>query len=306
MPRPAPSLPDPGLPDGDLAVALALGAGEVLSGLRADVDAAGGGFVAGELKDAGDAASQAWLAAALAHARPGDAVLSEEAADSAARLTADRVWIVDPLDGTREFAERTSPSVELVETQFPMVNGVSTGSTSGGAWRDDFAVHVALWERGSGLTAGAVGLPARDAVLSTVSRPARPADDVDEVLAGRRPLRIAASRSRPPQFVQDLAARDDVELVPMGSAGVKVVSVVDGTVDAYVHAGGQYEWDSAAPVAVALAAGLECTRLDGTPLEYNRQDPWLPDLFVCHPAVAAHLRAALTTVGVDIKEGAQP
>lgn len=289
MSAPAPSFPDPGLPDGELAVALGLGAGEVLRGLRAEVDAAGGSFVAGELKDAGDAASQSWLAAALAHARPGDAVLSEEAADSAARLTADRVWIVDPLDGTREFAER---------------------ATDDAGWRDDFAVHVALWERGTGradgLTVGAVGLPARDAVLSTVTPAARPAGDVDAVLAGRRPLRLAASRSRPPQFVQDLAARGDVELVPMGSAGVKVVSVVDGTVDAYVHAGGQYEWDSAAPVAVARAAGLECTRLDGTPLEYNRQDPWLPDLFVCHPAVAAHLRAALAEVGVDIKEGAQP
>jgi len=293
MPRPAPSFPDPGLPDGDLAVALAEGAGEVLRGLRAEVDAAGGEFEPRELKDAGDAASQSWLAAALAHARPGDAVLSEEAADSAARLAADRVWIVDPLDGTREFAERAG---------------------DGAGWRDDFAVHVALWERGvpraDGLAAGAVGLPARGAALSTVSpeggSTARPADDVAAVLAGRRPLRLAASRSRPPQFVQDLAARDDVELVPMGSAGVKVVSVVDGTVDAYVHAGGQYEWDSAAPVAVALAAGLECTRLDGTPLEYNRQDPWLPDLFVSHPAVAAHLRAALTEVGVDIKEGAQP
>ncbi|MFC7878467.1 3'(2'),5'-bisphosphate nucleotidase CysQ [Isoptericola sp. NPDC057391] len=293
MPRPAPSFPDPGLPDGDLAVALAEGAGEVLRGLRAEVDAAGGTFEPRELKDAGDAASQSWLAAALAHARPGDAVLSEEAADSAARLEADRVWIVDPLDGTREFAERAA---------------------DGAGWRDDFAVHVALWERGvprsDGLAAGAVGLPARGAVLSTVApdggSTARPADDAAAVLAGRRPLRLAASRSRPPQFVQDLAARDDVELVPMGSAGVKVVSVVDGTVDAYVHAGGQYEWDSAAPVAVALAAGLECTRLDGTPLEYNRQDPWLPDLFVSHPAVAAHLRAALTEVGVDIKEGAQP
>ncbi|MFE5341318.1 inositol monophosphatase family protein [Isoptericola sp. NPDC056578] len=291
----APSFPDPGLPDGELAVALAQGAGEVLRGLRAEVDAAGGAFVAGELKDAGDAASQSWLAAALAHARPADAVLSEEAADSAARLTADRVWIIDPLDGTREFAERAG---------------------DGARWRDDFAVHVALWDRGVArsdrLAAGAVGLPARDAVLSTVTTDAGPrragdtATDTDAVLAGRRPLRLAASRSRPPQFVQDLAARADVELVPMGSAGVKVVSVVDGTADAYVHAGGQYEWDSAAPVAVALAAGLECTRLDGTPLEYNRQDPWLPDLFVSHPAVAAHLRAALTEVGVDIKEGAQP
>ncbi|SKC35916.1 inositol monophosphatase family protein [Krasilnikoviella flava] len=303
MPPSAPSFPDPGLPDGELAVALALGAGEVLRGLRADVDAAGGAFVAGELKDAGDAASQAWIAAALAHARPDDAVLSEEAADSAARLTADRVWIVDPLDGTREFAERVPP-VEPVGTR------VSTGSTSP-AWRDDFAVHVALWERGSarsdGLVAGAVGLPARDAVLSTVTPGgARPVAGAEAVLDGRRRLRLAASRSRPPQFVQDLAARGHVELVPMGSAGVKVVSVVDGTVDAYVHAGGQYEWDSAAPVAVALAAGLDCTRLDGTPLEYNRQDPWLPDLFVCHPALAARLRAALTAVGVDIKEGAQP
>ncbi|HWV76858.1 MAG TPA: 3'(2'),5'-bisphosphate nucleotidase CysQ [Isoptericola sp.] len=296
MPRPAPSFPDPGLPDGDLAVALATGAGEVLRGLRAEVDAAGGAFEPRELKAAGDAASQSWLAAALAHARPGDAVLSEEAADSADRLTADRVWIIDPLDGTREFAERPADDPS--------------------GWRDDFAVHVALWSRGvgrpDGLAAGAVALPARDAVVSTVTPrdsralPADDADDVAAVIAGRRPLRLAASRSRPPEFVQRLAARGDVELVPMGSAGVKVVSVVDGTVDAYVHAGGQYEWDSAAPVAVALAAGLVCTRLDGTPLEYNRQDPWLPDLFVCHPAVAPHLRAALTQVGVDIKEGAQP
>ncbi|MFE7407787.1 3'(2'),5'-bisphosphate nucleotidase CysQ [Isoptericola sp. NPDC057559] len=290
MPQSSPSYPDPVLPDGDLAVALARGAGEVLLGLRAEVDSAGGGFVAAELKDAGDAASQAWLAGALAHARPGDAVLSEEAKDVGARATADRVWIIDPLDGTREFAERYADGERA------------------GAWRDDFAVHVALWERGSGradgLTAGAVGLPARDAVLSTVSVGAEPSG-ADQVPAGARPLRLAASRSRPPEFVRDLAARGDVELVPMGSAGVKVVAVVDGTVDAYVHGGGQYEWDSAAPVAVALAAGLDCTRLDGTALEYNRQNPWLPDLFVCHPAVASRLRAALTSVGVDIKEGAQ-
>ncbi|MFC8598552.1 inositol monophosphatase family protein, partial [Isoptericola sp. NPDC057191] len=218
------------------------------------------------------------------------AVLSEEAKDVGTRGSAQRVWIIDPLDGTREFAER-----------------YADGERAGG-WRDDFAVHVALWQRGTGrtdgLVAGAVGLPARDAVLST-GAPGADLSDADAVLAGRRPLRLAASRSRPPRFVQDLADRGDVELVPMGSAGVKVVSVVDGTVDAYVHGGGQYEWDSAAPVAVALAAGLECTRLDGTPLEYNRQDPWLPDLFVCHPAVASRLRAALSSVGVDIKEGAQ-
>lgn len=285
MAVPSPIHPDPSLSDVDLAVALAEGAGQVLLGLRAAVDAAGGGFDAKELKDAGDAASQEWLAAALSHARPGDAVLSEEAKDDAARVAADRVWIVDPLDGTREFAERHADG------------------DAAGRWRDDFAVHVALWQRGAGLTAGAVGLPARGTVLSTVS-PAAPADP-DGVLDGSRPLRLAASRSRPPAFVSDLAARGDVELVPMGSAGVKVISVVDGTVDAYVHGGGQYEWDSAAPVAVAGAAGLECTRLDGSPLEYNRQDPWLPDLFVCHPALATHLRAALTAVGVESKEGAQ-
>ncbi len=279
----SPTYPDPSLSDAALAAALADGAGSVLRGLRDAVDAAGGGFEARDFKDAGDAASQEWLAAALAHARPGDAVLSEEAKDDATRLTADRVWIIDPLDGTREFAERDAD----------------------GGWRDDFAVHVALWQRGPGLTAGAVGLPARGAMFSTDDG-AAPADAAArDVLDGRRPLRIAASRSRPPEFVADLAARGDVELVPMGSAGVKVVSVVDGTVDAYVHGGGQFEWDSAAPVAVATSAGLDCTRLDGTPLDYNRQDPWLPDLFVCHPALASHLRAALTAVGVDIKEGAQ-
>ncbi|WP_277209737.1 inositol monophosphatase family protein [Isoptericola croceus] len=293
-----PVYPEPVLDDAILAAALAEGAGAVLLALRAEVDAAGGTFDPRRLKDAGDAAAQSWLAAALAHARPGDAVLSEEAKDDAARTGADRVWIIDPLDGTREFAER-----------------LTDGAEGPGEWRDDFAVHVALWVRGAdggtvgpgGLAAGAVALPARDVVHATgaPSAAAEREADARAVLAGERPLRIAASRSRPPAFVAELAERDDVELVPMGSAGVKVVSAVDGSVDAYVHGGGQYEWDSAAPVAVALAAGYDCTRLDGTPLEYNRQDPWLPDLFVCHPALAAHLRAALQQVGVAIKEGAQ-
>ncbi|GAA1990940.1 3'(2'),5'-bisphosphate nucleotidase CysQ [Isoptericola halotolerans] len=293
-----PAYPERVLDDAALAAALAEGAGSVLLALRAETDAAGGTFEPRVFKDAGDAAAQSWLAAALAHARPGDAVLSEEAKDDAARTDADRVWIIDPLDGTREFAERSAD--------------VQAGTAP---WRDDFAVHVALWVRGvedvtdgpGGLAAGAVALPARG-VVHTTGAPSPAADreaDARAVLAGERPLRIAASRSRPPAFVAELARRDDVELVPMGSAGVKVVSVVDGTVDAYVHGGGQYEWDSAAPVAVALAAGYDCTRLDGTPLEYNRQDPWLPDLFVCHPALAVHLRAALQGVGVAIKEGAQ-
>ncbi|WP_281171675.1 inositol monophosphatase family protein, partial [Promicromonospora kroppenstedtii] len=138
-----------------------------------------------------------------------------------------------------------------------------------------------------------------------------PDDGSAAVLSGDRPLRIAASRSRPPAFVAALAERDDVELVPMGSAGVKMMAVADATVDAYVHGGGQYEWDSAAPVAVARSRGLVCTRLDGSELEYNRESPWLPDLFVCPPALAPRLRELLDTVGVasvvgaDSKEGAQ-
>ncbi|GAA1861850.1 3'(2'),5'-bisphosphate nucleotidase CysQ [Myceligenerans crystallogenes] len=282
MNSPSPRLPEVSLDDTGLAQALAEGAAEVLLALRAEVDAAGGDFDPKAFKDAGDAAAQDWLARALGAARPGDAVLSEEAKDDASRTGADRVWIIDPLDGTREFAER------------------HTGTDGeAGTWRDDFAVHVALWERGSGLTVGAVGLPGRGAVLTTAdTTPGGPADP-EAVLAGDRPLRIAASRSRPPEFVAALAERDDVELVPMGSAGVKVISVAGGTVDAYVHGGGQYEWDSAAPVAVAQARGLVCTRLDGSPLEYNRESPWLPDLFVCHAALAPRLRELLDSVGVS-------
>jgi 3'(2'), 5'-bisphosphate nucleotidase len=285
-------VPQASLGDDAFARALAAGAADVLLALRATVDDAGGSFVAKDFKDAGDAAAQAWLAAALTAARPADAVLSEEAKDDASRTGADRVWIIDPLDGTREFAERHTDGVRA------------------GQWRDDFAVHIALWERGAGLTVGAVALPAREQVLTTADV-VGPADDGAAVLTGVRPLRIAASRSRPPAFVAALAERDDVELVPMGSAGVKMMAVADGTVDAYVHGGGQYEWDSAAPVAVARSRGLVCTRLDGSELEYNRESPWLPDLFVCPPALAPHLRELLDTVGVasvvgaDRKEGAE-
>ena len=292
MNAPSPMLPSASLDDGALAHALAAGAGEVLLALRAEVDADGGSFVAKELKNAGDSAAQAWLAAALAGARPADGVLSEEAKDDASRTRADRVWIIDPLDGTREFAER------------------HTDESLAGQWRDDFAVHIALWERGRGLTVGAVALPARGQVLTTVDGAGPVGADSTDVLSGSRPLRIAASRSRPPEFVAALAERGDVELVPMGSAGVKMMAVADGTVDAYVHGGGQYEWDSAAPVAVARSRDLVCTRLDGSELEYNQESPWLPDLFVCPPALAQRLRELLDTVGVasvvgaDSKEGA--
>jgi 3'(2'), 5'-bisphosphate nucleotidase len=144
-------------------------------------------------------------------------------------------------------------------------------------------VHVALWERGpSDLTAGAVAQPALGETFTTA-----PASVVPPRTSTRP--RIAVSRSRPPEFVNVLAGEIDAELVPMGSAGVKVMSVVRDLTDAYVHAGGQYEWDSAAPVAVARAAGLFTSRIDGRPLEYNQDDVYLPDLIVCRPELAEQI-----------------
>jgi 3'(2'), 5'-bisphosphate nucleotidase len=176
------------------------------------------------------------------------------------------VWIIDPLDGTREFSEYD---------------------------RDDWAVHVALWETGS-LRAGAVALPARRVTFSTASVAGEPLPERPD----NTPLRLAVSRSRPPAFVTALAERLGAELVPMGSAGVKAMSVLDGTSDAYIHAGGQYEWDSAAPVAVAQAAGLHASRIDGSPLQYNNQNPWLPDLIVCRPDFAHTILKVIAELGV--------
>jgi 3'(2'), 5'-bisphosphate nucleotidase len=265
-----------GLDDARLAAALAAGAGEALLRLRALADTGSVAGEASELRRAGDATAQGWLAAALAETRPDDAVLSEEAADDPRRLAADRVWIIDPLDGTREFAEHADA----------------------GGWRDDFAVHVALWRRGPGLVAGAVALPACGAVLASHDPLVADGAVADAVLGGHRPLRVAVSRTRPPEVARRLAERDDVRLEPMGSVGVKIARVLDGTVDAYVHAGGQHEWDSAAPVAVALASGFVATRIDGSPLVYNQPNPWSPDLLVCHPALATRLRELLSWSGV--------
>jgi 3'(2'), 5'-bisphosphate nucleotidase len=240
--------------DHDIASSLATSAGELLLRLR-DREFAD----AAARKAAGDAESHAFLVERLAVERPDDAVLSEEGVDDPTRLVSRRVWIVDPLDGTREYSELD---------------------------RADWAVHVALWERGE-LVAGAVALPAGGMTLGTAQPPAVPARPDG-------PLRLAVSRSRPPALVQELAARLDAEQVPMGSAGAKAMAVVRGTVDAYVHGGGQYEWDSAAPVAVARAAGLHASRLDGSRLRYNQPDPWLPDLVICRPEVAPGLLAALS------------
>jgi 3'(2'), 5'-bisphosphate nucleotidase len=217
------------------------------------------------LRKAGDRLSHEFLTAALAALRPGDVVLSEEGADNPARLGARRVWIVDPLDGTREFGE---------------------------PGRTDWAVHVALWESGTkDLTAGAVALPAQGTVLSTLEPPPGPPGD-----AAAAPLRIVVSRSRPPSFVRDISGLINAELVPLGSAGAKVAAVVCGEVDAYVHGGGFYEWDTAAPVAVARAAGLHASRIDGSALAYNQPDLLMPDILVCRPAVAGTLLQAIREV----------
>ncbi|MEU1685570.1 inositol monophosphatase family protein [Micromonospora sp. NPDC005707] len=269
----------PPMIDGAFARWLAARAGQALMGLRAEL-----GFAdAGALKSAGDKVSHDLIRTELAKWRPADAVLSEEdegsrlawtaevSSDAVSRLNADRVWIIDPLDGTREFAEEG---------------------------RSDWAVHVALWSRSAptphGLVAGAVGLPAQHRVLGTDYPPAYPPMTLEAATAGgARTIRLAASRSRPPVFLTDLAEDIGAHLVPMGSAGAKIAAVVTGEVDAYIHAGGQYEWDSAAPVAVATATGLHASRIDGSALKYNEADPRLPDLLVCRKDLASRLLAAL-------------
>jgi 3'(2'), 5'-bisphosphate nucleotidase len=230
-------------------------AGELLVTLRAE----GVGSPPDVLKSLGDQRSHEFLMRELASRCRGDAVLSEEGADDPARLGARRLWIVDPLDGTREFGE---------------------------LGRTDWAVHVALVEDGR-LTAGAVALPARRRVYAT-----NPVEQVAEV--SPRPLRLAVSRTRPAAESTLLATRLEAELVPMGSAGVKAMAVVSGEVDIYAHSGGQYAWDSAAPVAVAQAAGLHATRLDGSPLIYGGETTWLPDLLICRPELADEVLNVLT------------
>jgi 3'(2'), 5'-bisphosphate nucleotidase len=232
--------------DHEIAARLATEAGQLLLTVREELADA----TEADRKAAGDKRSHDYLMEALARERPDDAVLSEEGVDDPVRLTARRVWIVDPLDGTREFSE---------------------------LGREDWAVHVALWEAGA-LVAGAVALPAQGVTLATPD-PAPP-----QPYSGQP--RIVVSRTRPPAVALEVRDQLDGTLVEMGSAGAKVAAVIQGLADVYVHAGGQYEWDSAAPVAVARAAGLHTSRIDGSPLEYNRSDPKLPDLVVCRPEFA--------------------
>jgi 3'(2'), 5'-bisphosphate nucleotidase len=256
--------------DAALAADLAADAGRLLLAVREQVGF-GHPWLLGE---AGDSEANALLLRRLRAERPGDAVLSEEAypafPDDQSRLHADRVWIVDPVDGTREF------------------------STPG---RDDWAVHVALWRRsvaGGGphgaITDAAVALPAMGQLFcsDTVRAAGAPHSG---------PIRVTASASRPPAVLYRLVERLDIEFVRIGSAGAKAMSVVRGDTDAYIHAGGQWEWDSAAPAGVVLAAGMHASRLDGSELIYNRPDPYLPDFLMCRPELADLLLGAIRLAG---------
>lgn len=259
---------DPGTPPADalendhlFAAWAATVAGELLLQVR------GSGLEGKALKDAGDLASHELLMKLLATYQPDDAVLSEEehrgTSGAHDRRTTKRVWIIDPVDGTREYAE------------IP---------------REDWAVHVALWADGE-LVAGAVAQPGLGTTFHTGRPPVVPPRTAPKP-------RIAVSRTRPPAFVEQLARELDADLVPMGSAGAKVISVARDVTDAYVHAGGQYEWDSAAPVAVARSAGLFTSRIDGSPLLYNQESVLLPDLVVCRPELAEPILEFIARHGV--------
>ena len=234
--------------DGDLAAHLAETAGRLLLDVRG-----AGVFTPATLGKAGDQTANAFLVHALRSARPDDGLLSEEMACDGARLGQSRVWIVDPVDGTREYGEG----------------------------RGDWAVHVGLAIDGEALV-GAVALPELGLVLRSDRASAVPPPPAS-------PPRMLVSRTRPAPEAALVAERLGAVTLPMGSAGAKAMAVVRGEAELYVHAGGQHEWDSAAPVAVAAAHGLHCSRLDGSPLRYNGRDTYLPDLLICAAPLAAEV-----------------
>jgi 3'(2'), 5'-bisphosphate nucleotidase len=242
--------------DGQLATRLATETGRLLLEVRERLFAAGASTW--DVKDAGDMLAQQFLAEQFATHRPDDAVLSEEGREDPRRFEAERVWIVDPLDGTREFSE---------------------------PGRIDWAVHVALWD-GDHFGAAAVSLPAIDRVFTTDDPPPMPPQT-------RERPRLVTSRSRAPYAAVLVAEGLDCDAVRLGSAGAKAMSVVMGETDIYVHDGGMYQWDSAAPAGVALAAGFHVSRLDGSSIVYNARDPWLPDFIVCRPELAEPVLRAL-------------
>ncbi|MCP1470262.1 3'(2'), 5'-bisphosphate nucleotidase [Sphingobium sp. OAS761] len=225
--------------DAELAAHLAEQAGRILLQVRAS-----GMFGGKSLGKAGDQTANQFLCHALREQRPEDGLLSEEEKDSAERLEKSRVWIIDPVDGTREYGEE----------------------------RTDWAVHVALAVDGAPVI-GAVALPGMDLVLRTDEpAPVPPAPDT---------LRMVVSRTRPAAEAVRVAEQIGAELVGMGSAGAKAMAIIRGEVDIYLHTGGQYEWDSCAPAAVALAHGLHVSRIDGSPMIYNQKDVYMPDLLIC-------------------------
>ena len=244
------------LSDAQLATTLASHVGQLLDEHRTSLIERGTSVW--QLKDSGDLLAHHFLMEAFATLRPDDAVLSEEGRDSRDRLSCDRVWIVDPLDGTNEYGEG----------------------------RADWAVHIALWENDA-LTAGAVSLPSIQAVFST---------DPPSVVPDKDPQqkpRLVTSRNRAPYAAVLVAEGLNCDAFRLGSAGAKTMSILMGEADIYVHDGGMHQWDSAAPAAVALAAGLHASRIDGSPLIYNEPDTWLPDFFVCRPEYTTDILHAL-------------
>jgi 3'(2'), 5'-bisphosphate nucleotidase len=237
--------------DDDLAAHLATEAGRLLLEIQQS-----GKFVEAALGDEGDRVANTYICAALRTARPDDALLSEEEKDCLSRCAISRIWIIDPLDGTREYREG----------------------------RDDWAVHVALAIDGVP-TAGAVALPGLGLTLSSSNPP--------PLSPPNQPLKMLVSRTRPAAEAVKVAERLGAQLLPMGSAGAKAMAVVRGEADIYLHTGGQYEWDNCAPIAVAQAAGLHCSRIDGSPVRYNNPDPYLPDLLICRPELVPAILSAL-------------
>ena len=320
------------LDDHALAADLAERAGHLLLTLRAR------GGDSGTLRKAGDRQSHEFLMSELARERPDDAVLSEEGIDDKARLTADRVWIVDPLDGTREFGEpgRSDWAVHVAlwaryasgpQEQWPATH---TASAAPEQWSETHAAPALSVESsatgiasavpgqlpgtrtaaaGSGdLIVGAVALPAQNRVLATKPPPVtgdlHAAGDLhlaneEDGLGAQRQLRMVVSRSRASSLVKDVAARIHAELVPCGSAGAKVATVITGENDVYLHSGGFYEWDTAAPVAVARQRGFHVSRIDGSDVRYNQEDPFLPDILVCRPAIAPVLLNAIRSANAS-------
>lgn len=252
--------------DIELAARLADGAGRILLAMReSDL------FSPKALGKAGDQVANAFLCHALREQRPDDGLLSEEEKQDDARLGKSRVWIVDPVDGTREYGEA----------------------------RADWAVHVGLAIDGKPV-AGAVALPGLDGGL--VLRSDRPC----ALPAAPERLRLVVSRTRPAAEAVAVADRLGADLKPMGSAGAKAMAIVLGQADVYLHSGGQFEWDSMAPVVVALAHGLHCSRIDGSPLIYNRADVYLPDLLICRPAHAAEILELVASIGLDAAQPLAP